>query len=164
MKTTITKFFPALFIAAVAITLSSFTGSKKTEPASTLKTEIIVNDYAAVREFVTENITVKIREHRSPGELKVKSFSRCPSGYQSRIISSADSTKVNMFVYGKINLYKGCSPQHVCDFRVHVEKGIAEVKNKDDKDYISVREWLELNPASKEETPAVKESAKEVKG
>ncbi|MCE3227045.1 MAG: hypothetical protein K0S32_1596 [Bacteroidetes bacterium] len=166
MKTNIVKVTLVLLVFTVAISLSSFTGSKKmhvtTKPVTVIKYE---SEYAAVRAFVEDNITTPIREQGTANGVKIKSFSRCPSGYRSNIAGSSDSVKTSKFAYGKINLYKGCSPVHVCDFRVCVDKAIAEVKNKGDKEYMTVREWLEENNSGKQEdVKTVKESPKEIKG
>jgi hypothetical protein len=166
MKTNITKISLILLVFAVAITLSSFTGSKKMHVAAKTVTIKYESEYAAVRAFVEENITTPIRDQGTGNGVKIKSFSRCPSGYRSNIAGSSDSVKTSKFAYGKINLYKGCSPTHVCDFRVCVDKGIAEVKNKGEKEYITVREWLEDNNSGvkNEDVKTTKESSKEIKG
>lgn len=165
MKTTSPIVKTALLIAVLAtgIVLCSFTGSKN---ISKIKTTGLTNDeeYYKVRSFIQENICNVIRKKQGSGTSS-KSFSRCPSGYQSNIAGDIDSVKTEKFTYGTINLFKGCSPTYVCDFKVCVAKGIAEVRSKDMKEYVTVAAWLEMRAAKKAE-PAeqVKEKRTEVKG
>jgi hypothetical protein len=118
-----------------------------------------------VREFVYRNICTPFIEADEGKGISMKVFSRCPSGYQSQIISSADSVKVDKDVCGVIMVYRGCSGAYVCDFKVNVNKKTTLVKSKEMREYITVAEWLERKQDNKKPATEVKqEQVKEVKG
>jgi len=77
------------------------------------------------------------------GNTKMSSMSRCPSGYNESFAQKYDSVKADRVVYGKINYYKGCSANYICDFKVCVNTGTAEVKTKEMKEFVSVKAWLD---------------------
>ncbi|MBA3664255.1 MAG: hypothetical protein H0W61_08610 [Bacteroidetes bacterium] len=162
MKTSSRIAKACLLVVAITsgIVLSSFTGTKETAGTTGLKN---YEEYYKVRDFVQEKICSVIRKQK-PASGKMSSFSRCPSGYESQIAGELDSVKVDHFTYGKINLYKGCSPTYVCDFKVCMSKGFAEVKSKGMKDYMSVEKWLEETSTKKTDPSPSPEKPKEVKG
>ncbi len=140
----------------VGIALNSFTILKK--KTTTEKNQKVVSkfndweEYNKVNEYVRKKICAVIKQSKTgSNDNKMDYMSRCPSGYQPAISDKTDSVKVDKMVYGKINYYKGCGRNYICDFKVCVSKGIAEVKTKDMKEYVSVKEWL----ANKEKTPTV---------
>jgi hypothetical protein len=156
MKTPITKISLFGIALIVGIALSSFTfkkvnAYKKSNSMVTIKSNW--DEYNKVNEFVRKNICSVIRQNESGnnGGSKLDYISRCPSGYQPQIADNVDSVKVDRIVYGKINNYKGCSRNYVCDFKVCVSKGIALVKTKEMKEYVNVKEWL----AKKDKTSSV---------
>src|ERR1043166_6622508 len=129
----------ALLVAAVILSLSSFTFKKygKAKHSITFKEE-----YGEVLAFVSEKIVTPISKSRGTGNMKMSAFSRCPSGYQSRLAGDYDSAKVDRFVFGKVRLYKGCSGNNVCDFKVCVNKNIALVRTDDTEEFVTVKDWL----------------------
>ncbi|HWY11067.1 MAG TPA: hypothetical protein VN026_07070 [Bacteroidia bacterium] len=145
MKTTIAKIGLLGIAGAIAFALCSF---KTTMPP--IKTAVSTTDedewaeWTKVHDFVDEKIcNVIIENEKSKGhDIQIHNFSRCPSGYESNIASKQEDVKVDKFVFGKINFYKGCSPKYICDFKVCVAKGTALVKTKDMNEYVPVAEWL----------------------
>jgi hypothetical protein len=161
MKTKITKIGLLGLAILVGIALNSFTivkSNAKTKAAPLVETTQAValisnwEEYNKVNEYVRKNICNVIRESDKVANVKEKGsyMSRCPSGYQSNITDHSDSVTVDKIVYGKINYYKGCGRNYICDFKACVSKGIALVKTKDMKEYVPVKEWL----SSKETKPA----------
>lgn len=155
-RSNIAKAALMIAIAATGIVLSSFTGTKKTTAIKNYE------EYNKVREFVHNNICNPIRE-KEGSKVNADAFSRCPSGYHSKIAGHIDSVKVDQFTYGKVNLYKGCAAKYVCDFKVCVSKNIAEVKTKEMTEYVSVNIFLEMGNAKP--SPQVKhEKSIDIKG
>lgn len=152
MKTKVTKIGLLVLAILVGIALNSFTivksntKIKKTPMVEATETVVMRNweEYNKVNEYVRKNICNVIRESNKAanGNEKGSYMSRCPSGYQSNITDNGDSVSVDKIVYGKINYYKGCGRNYICDFKVCVNKGIAEVKTKEMKEYVPVKEWL----------------------
>jgi hypothetical protein len=146
---------------ALIISLCSFTFQKKTISS---QSNYGTSDYSQVREFVYKNICSPLRQADQEKGINMKNFSRCPGGYQSQIITNADSVKVDNDVCGVIKVYRGCAGTYVCDFKVNVSKNTTLVKSKDMQEYVTVAEWLERRQDNKA-TPEVKqEQPKEVKG
>lgn len=145
MKTRKTKISLLVVAIAIGIAMSSFTLGNYNEVTVKKDTSTLTNweEYDKVSTYVYDKICTPISTAKGK-KVKMESFSRCPSGYEPAIAGSSDSVKTNKFVYGKINLYKGCSPKHVCDFKVNVDKGIAQVKSKGTSQYMTVKEWLAL--------------------
>ena len=142
---------------AIAFALCSFTANVSTVNVNPIS--VNGDEYAEwnkVRAFVKENIQNKIsaEDKEYAKRAKMESFSRCPSGYNSTIAGKRETVKTDGDVFGTIVLYKGCSPKHICDYKVCVDKGIALVKSKDAEEYVTVKEWLE-----KKETTASKNSS-----
>jgi hypothetical protein len=104
-----------------------------------------MEEYAEVFNYVTEYICKPIRSQlkanysNNPKDY----FSRCPSGYQSRIVTARDSVTTNRYVSGKILFYRGCAPREVCVFKVCVDSGFAVVRSKGGE-YMSVEKWIAL--------------------
>ena len=82
-------------------------------------------------------------------------FSRCPSGYTPEFTTKDDDVKKENFVFGTVELYRGCTPTYVCDFKVCVDKGIALVKSKESKTYITVANWLDQKKKKQEQKEIV---------
>ncbi len=143
MKTMLTKIALLGIAGAIAFALCSFTNNVST---TTFNTKTVGEDEWAewnkVRAFVDLNITTAIKQ-RSNTKIKTNSFSRCPSGYQPEFIADYKDVKTDKEVFGSLELYRGCAPEHICDFKVCVNKKIALVKSKGDQEYVSVKEWLE---------------------
>ena len=156
MKTTLTKIALLGIAGAIAFALCSFKTNISTTDVNVTK-KFVEDEYAEyhkVYAFVEQNITTAIKQKT---QIKTSHFSRCPSGYQPDFLADYKDVKTDKEVLGSIELYRGCSPKHVCDFKVCVAKKIALVKSKDSEEYITVKEWLEKN-----ETP-VKSTAKNTK-
>ena len=142
MKTTMTKIALLGIAGAIAFALCSFTNEMST---TTVNTKTVVEDEWAewnkVRAFVDLNITTAIKQ-KTNSKIKANHFSRCPSGYQPEFVADSKDVKTDREVFGTLELYKGCAPEHVCDFKVCVAKKIALVKSKDADEYVTVKEWL----------------------
>ncbi len=162
MKTTMTKIALLGIAGAIAFALCSFKNEIST---TTLNTKPVVEDEWAqlnkVRAFVELNITTPIKQ-KNNSKIKANNFSRCPSGYQSEfLVNDYKDVKTDREVLGTIELYKGCEPENICDFKVCVAKKIALVKSHDADEYMTVNEWL----ATKEnKNTSVAKNTKQVKG
>ncbi len=143
MKTRSIKTGLILIAIASVFALSSFTGATPKPEPEKIKTDW--KEYHEVQQYVEENICEPIRKNYvlKHGKSSLHSFSRCPSGYHSEMITATDSVKTDRFVNGEIVFYKGCESSYICDFKVCVEKGFAVVRSKGSKNYISVNEWLQ---------------------
>lgn len=166
MKTRTAKTGLLVLALASGLALSSFTILKNTPAAAenvAASSRTNWEDYNKVRTFAYERICIPL--NKSNTKLKVSAFSRCPSGHEANIAGKADSVKIDQFVYGEINLFRGCSPKYVCDFKVNVKKGIAQVKAKGDTDYMEVKDWIagKNQPAPVQET-LPKQKSTEIKG
>lgn len=142
-KTTLTKMALLGLAGAIAFALCSF----KTIPHEKMNPASIDDEWAEynkvqsfIRQAILNPIITQDKEHK--GTFKAEYFSRCPSGYNSNIAGEPEDVKTSTETFGKIVFYKGCSPKHICDFKVCVEKNEALVKDKDKNDYISVKEWI----------------------
>ena len=144
MKTTITKIGLLGIAGAIAFALCSFKTTMPPTKTAVPTEEDEWAEWTKVHDFVDEKIcNVIIENEKSKGHnVHVQSFSRCPSGYESNIATKQENVKVDKFVFGKINFYKGCSPKYICDFKVCVAKGTALVKTKEMTEYIPVADWL----------------------
>lgn len=140
MKTTIVKIGLLAIAVVIAIAMSSFTSGNSNKPLATVALSDW-EEWEQVNEFVTKSITKEVQKRDNYKPSKSSMFSRCPSGYEPNY--SSDSVKVDRYVYGKLNNYVGCSPKYICHFKVNVNKKIALVKGKDEKDYVAVKDWLQ---------------------
>lgn len=147
MKTTLTKIALLGLAGAIAFALCSFKTNISTTNVNVPK-KVTEDDWAEwneVRAFVKEHVQNPIAsvDKENTKRVKMEYYSRCPSGYNTTIAGKREVVKKDLEVFGTIVLYKGCSPKHICDYKVCVDKNIAVVKNKGDKDYMSVQEWLD---------------------
>ena len=165
MKTSIKKISLPALVAAAGLILCSFTFiSNKTEKRAITTNSASGEDWSEwykVQEFVDAKIVDAIREsEKSKGhKVNFNSFSRCPSGYESTIASKKPDVTRENFVFGKVHLYRGCSPKYVCDFKVCVNKNIALVKTKEMSEYVTVSDWL----ITKKDEPVIVQT-KKIKG
>jgi len=163
MRTNLKKTGLPALAAAAAIVLCSFTYT--TKESEKIKTSVATesedwSEWHKVQEFVSAKVVTVISESRSKGHAtNFNSFSRCPSGYESTLAGKKPEVTCEKIVYGKVHLFRGCSPKYVCDFKVCVNKELALVKSGDMTDYVTVAEWLKKNDA-----PAVVQQSKKIKG
>jgi hypothetical protein len=163
MKTTLTKIALLGIAGAIAFALSSFKNEVSTTKVN--KKSVVEDEYAEwnkVRAFVDLNITTAIKQ-KTNVKIKSNSFSRCPSGYQPDFLADYEDVKTDREVLGSLELYRGCAPEHICDFKVCVNKKIALVKSKDSNEYITVKEWLAKKDIAPSNNSTVK-NTKTVKG
>lgn len=140
MKTKMKKISLGLVVLMAGVVFSSFIGKKSKK---NVVPEINESEkYESVSAFVFKRVCDPIRAANPKNRGNVKSFSRCPSGYFPSMAEDVDDKKTDAFVYGTVELYKGCSPQYVCDFKVCVNKNYAMVKSKGSKEYTTVSEWI----------------------
>lgn len=144
MKTTLTKIVLLGIAGAIAFALCSFKANVSTTDVnvSTNAAEDEWAEYYKVQDFVQANITKPISEKNTSPKSKMSAFSRCPSGYQPEFMADYKEVKTDKEVTGKLELYRGCSPKHICDFKVNVAKKIALVRSNDSEEYVTVNEWL----------------------
>ena len=151
MKTNIRKAGLLSIIAVATIALCSFTISNKENEKTITKVtaEDEWADWNKVHDYVNKKICKEIIKHDKANGMSVplNSFSRCPSGYEPAIAGEAENVSCAAYVYGKINLFKGCSPKYVCNFKVCVDKGIAKVKTPGMDEYMNVADWLATKDA-----------------
>lgn len=137
-------------VIITSVVFSSFIGTNK-ERVGDDKWE----EYAVVYKYVSNNICKPIRIASAKSKKSTNQFSRCPSGYTPEISTKDDDVKKENFVYGTIELYNGCSPIYICDFKVCVNKGIALVKSKASETYITVDNWLAQKEKKQEQKDIV---------
>lgn len=83
-------------------------------------------DKEAVHRFVRTNIISKMDGLR--GDMKVKMYSRCPSGFTQRMAENQLNT--DGFIYGSILEWKGCETDNYCEYKINIEKNIALLRDK----------------------------------
>lgn len=142
MKTKMKRAGLGLAVLMTVVVFSSFVNKiqqvKRSEPTGDPETEKW-EQYRKVSKFVMKKICNPIAASSGRG-YSAKEFSRCPSGYQPEF--TTDDVKSADIAYGTVQLYSGCTPKYVCDFKVCVDKEYAMVKSKNSKEYITVEEWL----------------------
>lgn len=89
---------------------------------------------------------------------KSEMFSRCPSGYnyafrntdyvndKQTLIAEDDG-----YFYGDVELYSGCRPHQVCEYRVNGKSFVVEARVLSSEEFASAKQWL-TNTESKGES------------
>lgn len=135
-----------LLIALGAVILTLILSSYTLTPSQpeTIAATTVINPYYQVQEFVMQNICEVLEKdlNRGNGSISSNHFSRCPSGYSPNITTKKDSVTPDRYVNGRIVLYRGCSSEYVCDFKVCKSNNFIMVRSKGSS-YMSLRAWID---------------------
>jgi hypothetical protein len=140
MKMIIGKTSWLLFAFLMSLVFSSFTIESpklSNDPQMLWK-----NEFNKVDGYVVMMIRDPIRKTLRKAEIQ-KSFSQCTRGYVTEFVPGKP-IKTNCFVLGTIYYYGGsCPAEHICDFKVFVDKNYAVVWSTESDEYVTVNEWLQ---------------------
>lgn len=99
-------------------------------------------EYQKVQDFIEENVcdvfTAKVK---LTGIKSTHYFSRCPSGYNSQMLSKENTVRPENYVDGKIVFYQGCNANYVCHFKVCVAKNYIVLRSPG-TNYMTVSDWV----------------------
>lgn len=114
----------AAFAATIAIGLLSFSYSPNKAYANNGSGEI---DRNAVNKFVEENIMQKLYGI-DKSSTKAMMFSRCPSGLRQILAKEQNSSQG--YLYGNVYKWQGCDRHDYCEYKIHMGKKIALLRDK----------------------------------
>lgn len=118
--------------------------------------EVDWDAYQKVQDFVEENVcNVLSAKVKMAGTRNTNYFSRCPSGYNSQMITRDTSVRPENFVDGKIVFYHGCQAKYVCHFKVCVSKNYIVLRNPG-TNYMTVSDWVAARSQQSEKDKLVK--------
>jgi len=89
---------------------------------------------------------------------KSEMFSRCPSGYNYAFRNTDYLNNKQVLIaeddgnfYGDVELYSGCRPHQVCEYRVNAKTFVVEARVLSTEEFVSAKQWL-ANTESKGES------------
>lgn len=146
--------FTAILSIIITATLFAILSFKSVHKNGTTANAVVQKMYEKVK-FAqnTERITDKGRNlihnqlrqqvyKKMDKKINSKSFSRCPSGLQYRILESPSLS--SPYFKGILKNYQGCSARQVCMFRMDASEEVLEVFNKATNSYQNVNDWLAI--------------------